>query len=636
MADSMVTIGADLSALRRELAQIPNVTDESAQKMLAKLERAVRSAEKAARASTKATSKAMQAAAKDAQKAESAVAEFGGTLARLGGMTDLFGEGGTAVTRIGDAFELLSSPVGVAVAGVVAFTGALSGAIVAIKGVDEATERLRELGYQSQLTGTQLVEIQQAANALDAVEASALRLGQTFAVASAPGVEQMATATAHLLTSLDPLAETVGHYTGSLAKGVSTMIAFVQVMKEAGDRVPWYAGMLSFGTAPLIEMKGALDEVIPRAVANMQATQEMGEAAQKAAAQNDKLVYSLDEQRQALQALGLIETDAEGAARDAAARDAAAAAAARRAEAERQLADALREIQAIEAAATPALEGIAATYAQVDAIMALMEAHRADADVQRAGLSALQALAAQGEAQAQEIHAAELARMEERRAAQEQALAASQAYVAWSESAAMQLVEIQRRAVAAVAELATSQSADLAGGVADLADALAQSGKLNEKAALQAYKVAKAAGLVQVAISTAVAVAKALELGPIIGPIAAGAAAAAGAAQAVAIQSAPPPSFFVGGEPMETARHPDATAAILHRGERVQPAASVRRDDRGDMRAAMSGSAEPAPVQIQIMYGGRALDTVVSSEAQRPGSALRKATGTPRLGQRTR
>ena len=54
MADSTVTMGADLSALRRELGQIPNLTDANAQKMLAKLERAVRSAEKAAKASTKA------------------------------------------------------------------------------------------------------------------------------------------------------------------------------------------------------------------------------------------------------------------------------------------------------------------------------------------------------------------------------------------------------------------------------------------------------------------------------------------------------------------------------------------------------------------------------------------------------
>jgi len=636
VADSTVSISADLSALRRELAQIPNLTDENAQKMLAKLERSVRAAEKAARASTKATSKALQQAAKDANKAESAVGEFGGQLARLGGMTDLFGEGGTAVTRIGDAFELLSSPVGVAVAGVVAFTGALSGAVVAIQSVDESTERLRELGYASQLTGTQLVEVGAAASALDAVEAAALRLGQTFAASAAPGVESMATSTANLLASLDPMAAAVGRYTGSLAHGVSWMTAFVEVMGEATGDIPIYADMLSFGTAPLFAMIGAFDQVTPRAVANTQATREMGEAAQKAAALNDKLVYSLDDQKAALQALGLIETDAEGAAREAAARDAKARAVQGEAAAQRELADALRTIQGITDQATPALEGIELTYAKIDAVNALAMAHVHSADVQAAAQTALQALVAQGEQQAAEIYAAEVERAAGLREAQAQAQAASAAYVAWADTAAAQLVEIRAQAVGAIAELGMGTAGDLAGGVADLANALADSGKLNEKAAVQAYKIAKGAGLAQVAISTAVAAAKALELGPIFGPIAAGAAVAAGAAQAVAIQSTPPPSFFVGGGPLEAARHPDATAAILHRGERVQPAASARRDDRGDMRAAMSGTAAPAPMTIQVMYGGRALDTVVSSESQRPGSALRKATGTPRLGARTR
>ena len=636
MADSTVTIGADLSALRRELGQIPNLTDDNAQKMLAKLERAVRSAEKAARASTKATSKALQTAAKDAKKAESAVGEFGGQLARLGGMTDLFGEGGTAVTRIGDAFELLSSPVGVAVAGVVAFTGALSGAIVAIKGVDEATERLRELGYQSQLTGADLAIVGEAANALDAVEASALRLGQTFAVTSAPGVGQMATSVANLLGSLDPLVASAGRMTSSLAIGVSTTIAFVEVMKEAGDRVDTLSGMLSFGVAPMLEMAGALDEVIPRAVANTQATREMGEAAGKAAAQNEKLTYSLDDQRKALQALGIIETDEEGAAREAAAREAVARAAAAQAEAQRSVADALREIQGIQDAATPALEGIELTYQQIDALDAHAAAHAHNVEVLNEIDEARRAVLAQNEAQAQEIHQAEIRRAQERAALLIAEAAAASGFVEQATEMAAALSDMREQAVHDIAIMLGDSVDSVLTSVSDLSSAMAYSGQLTERAALAAYKVAKASGMAQVAISTAVAVAKALELGPILAPLAIGAAVAAGAAQAVAIQSTPPPQFFAGGGVMEAARHPDATAAILHRGERVQPAASVRRDDRGDMRASMSGASDPAPVQIQIMYGGRALDTVVSSEAQRPGSALRKATGTPRLGQRTR
>lgn len=637
MADSTVTIGADLSALRRELGQIPNLTDANAQKMLAKLERAVRSAEKAAKASTKASTKAMLSTQKAAQGAEKAIADAGGELARFGGMLSVPGLEGAApaFTALGDSLELLATPGGAAIAVFGSMAASVGLAIAAIKGMDEATEALRDLGYESRASGHDLVAVGEAAAALDAVNAAGLQLSQTFAVGTAPGVEALATSTAKLLGSLDPMIGTLGHWTSNLSIGVTTLIAFAQEMKEAGDRVPWYASMLSFGTAPLFEMAGALDNVIPRAVANAKATDEMGDAAGRAALTSGELAKALDDQRQMLQALGVIGSDAEDLAREAAAREAAAKAATAYARAQNEVASALSEIQAITDGHAEKKEGIELLFEEIDALDKQAAAYADNAEVLAKVDEAKRAVAAANEAQAREIHQNEIRRAKERAVLLVAEETAQVDFIEASKRMAAELSQMSEQAMTAN-RLMVGESIDaMLMATSDLANSLAFSGKLTEKAAMQAYKVAKVTGMAQVAISTAIAIAKAMELGPFFAPLGIAAAVSTGAAQAVAIQTTPPPSFFAGGGPM-AASHPDATTAVLHRGERVQPAASVRRDDRGDMRASMSGASEPAPVQIQIMYGGRALDTVVSSEAQRPGSALRKATGTPRLGQRTR
>lgn len=62
MADSVVKIGADLSELRRELAKLPNLSGDAAQKTLIKVEKAVQRAEKASKASSKAIARAQKSA----------------------------------------------------------------------------------------------------------------------------------------------------------------------------------------------------------------------------------------------------------------------------------------------------------------------------------------------------------------------------------------------------------------------------------------------------------------------------------------------------------------------------------------------------------------------------------------------
>ena len=69
MADTTVSIGADLGELRRELAKLPNLGADAAQKTLMQVERAVKNAEKAAKKEAKDAEKALAKKAKDAEKA---------------------------------------------------------------------------------------------------------------------------------------------------------------------------------------------------------------------------------------------------------------------------------------------------------------------------------------------------------------------------------------------------------------------------------------------------------------------------------------------------------------------------------------------------------------------------------------
>lgn len=583
MADSTVTLGADLAELRRALGTIPNQMDKEAAKMLANLEKAVRRAEKSVQKSAAVMDKAMKERMTSIRQGSTAV--FGGI---VGDVED-----------VGKAILALGPVAGGAAAALLAMGGSAIGIGVATAAVvglvassDDLIARLDEIGRADVISPEQTAQLDTARDGLESVKDIAAESALVLAAEFGPAIE----------------------------KGTQLLVGIGIKGREALESITKHVDLLTFG---LDVLTGG---TISQAKLAMQAlgieSTDLGKAAVD-------LVESVADEGAAYIAAG-------AAARDLAEDKKTVTGATRgQTDAIRDLEAALRQVQAIEEAHTPRAVGIEAMFAEIDAVNALALAHKTSAEIQGAAYLALQAIAADGERQAQEIQAAELERIAGQQAAAAQATANAAAFMASTETMAAKLVEIRRAAILALAEIGAQSSADLAGGIADLAGALADSGKLNEKAAMTAYKIAKAAGLTQVAISTAIAIAKAMELGPIFGPIAAVGAAAAGAAQAVAIQSTPPPSFFAGGGPLE-ARHPDATTAILHRGERVQPAASVRRDDRGDMRASMSGAAAPAPVQIQIMYGGRALDTVVSSEAQRPGSALRQATGTPRLGQRTR
>ncbi|MGA0980362.1 MAG: hypothetical protein ACO3UX_10520, partial [Candidatus Nanopelagicales bacterium] len=400
---------------------------------------------------------------------------------------------------------------------------------------------------------------------------------------------------------------------GDLARGVATAQAFAEVMYEAGSQTNFLVDALSLGSAPAINMARALDEVLPRAVANVQAGRDLATANTSAATATDKLTKSLDDQLQMQIALGLVESPSEAAAREKAAAEALArakaAAAKRQAEAAAALASAVKDAAAVEVAANNDVKASAleTLYAQLDALDAASAAAMGNAEAEAQIAAARTAIFERADREQAELLGAEQERYAEAAPLRAADLAATEAWAvdtaAEYAGLAVDLKEYAREIIAQSVQSLAEQSSILAGGISDLSASIAENGNISEEAALKAYKVSKASGIAQVAINTAVAIARApADLGPIAGAIAAVGLIASGAAQAAAIAATPPPSFFVGGSAM---RQPDATVGVLHRGETVQTAASVRRDNRGAARASNSGRSAPAPIQVQFLAGGR-------------------------------
>ena len=90
----------------------------------------------------------------------------------------------------------------------------------------------------------------------------------------------------------------------------------------------------------------------------------------------------------------------------------------------------------------------------------------------------------------------------------------------------------------------------------------------NKKAALVAYRVSQASGIAEATISTAKSVAKALELGPVLGPPAAVLMGALGAMQVATIAAVPPPTAHI-GTGMPGSRDPLAPDERMSSGRRV-------------------------------------------------------------------
>ena len=121
--DSLVTIGADLSQLRRELAKLPNMSDAAAQKTLISFEKMVVKAEKAAKKANKSIARNGRATAKEATK----------TAAAMTTLEDAAGDSDSAIMGLSGGLSLLNPKLGEA-AGLAGDFGAGVESVVRILG----------------------------------------------------------------------------------------------------------------------------------------------------------------------------------------------------------------------------------------------------------------------------------------------------------------------------------------------------------------------------------------------------------------------------------------------------------------------------------------------------------------------
>lgn len=617
MADTLVSLGADLSEASSAFDQLQGRVKRVASESAAAMQHMGDSFARSVRSSFGAAGKDGERALANVKKAGAVafgdvIGDIEDVAAALGGL----GVGGAAV----------------AVAGLVAVGGAaagLSAAFSAISSIDETEAALEALGVRSTLTANELEKLGAASASIDRLSAVSLRAQESFALASSDGVEVLT----HTLLELEPtvlsVASAVGRLIGDLAVGVSVVAAFGEVMAEEATAADILKGAVTGGLWPLAAMASRLDEVLPRAVENAVAGRELAEG-------YDGVAKSL--KAAALPARAL----AEGLAKMQGAYGKADTGA--QTERERELASAMAEraraldqVLGVQARVSADLLGpyeaelkmldeVSARYAgQVEIVNAVAEAK--SALFARTEREAAEAASAWAAAQAETENAA-LAAAE----ASSKALKASIAdFIAYAN-------DLRRESTAAVIGVGS----DLAASVADLAANLADSGALNKKAAMAAFRVSQAAGLAQVGIDTVAAISKGFAMfGPPPSPVgiaAAATAGAAGAANATAIATAPPPVLHGGGV-RSGVRTPDEGLTMVRDGEGVLTPAGVRAvggpSGLGRLNVGLTGSSD-APLQVDLVHAGRTLDRVMADRSRRPGSALRELAGTPRQGQRRR
>jgi len=208
MADALVGIGADLSALTASLQSIPNLAGAEADKAIRKIQqlsiKASRGVSKAIRQQArdnaraqKAAERAAKAAAREAERQADAAREAGKGLAEIAGIgTDKF-------DKMRHVIEGLKTPIGRTALGItgvgLAIAGAVAGAAALATGMVNLTrtagdlldelEPMRDAFSIEQVT---VDRITAANDALDAAAAAGKALAVIMADTIAPGVERVA------------------------------------------------------------------------------------------------------------------------------------------------------------------------------------------------------------------------------------------------------------------------------------------------------------------------------------------------------------------------------------------------------------------------------------------------------------
>lgn len=597
MATVDLTVAADLSALRKQLGDIPGLSADAATKMTAELNKSIRAAEKASLAAAKASKEAAKGAEAAGRAASNALEDaadsatrfgdragaVGSNAGKLAGILDTLvpglGEFARTTADVADAGEVaatsakgfglsLTSVLGVL--GPVAVALAATGAALAYANaeLEEAEERNKQLADRA--SAAQAATEQWNKAQAEANDRFAEATDQTAKLAnqirrSNEATDEAAAATRALLVAEVQLQETKN-------KGFAFSS---QELVAARDRLKAFdAQVETTKTLNELVITGEYEKaraIKAEADAASQAAKFAAERAKQEAAAAEALAKATQQRKEYTSILGTLQ----GVTQDATDAELTGSAAV---EAALQ-----RRIDALNAETAQRVEDGNLTAEQIVSI----EQARADAVV------ALEA-EAQGKIDQlnEEALQKRLAEIEQEQAAREES-----------------------------ARAAVSATAGLFGSIGDLAGAAgeAQVGA-SEEAALALFEIQKAAALAQAAINTALAVSQALVAGAgtPVGAILAASALASGVAQAATIASTPPPSF-------------SDTPGVMQMGNRgaVSLAAGdyfASAKDPQELQRQTGGGGSASILEVRL--GHRVLDRSVAQVLRQGGRLSREINST--------
>ena len=626
MADSTVSIGADLSELRRELAKLPNLSTDAAQKTLIQIEKAVHKAEKAAKKTSKDIARANKATAKAAEVANKAAGES------LKDMGDTAGDTESSIRAISGALGMIS-PEAESAMNVVAELGG------GFEGLTKATGLLG--GSATSLAAAAGV----AAVAVAAIGTVAVVVANRTADARAEMADYRATiwntdaATRALVQSQNALKLASGDVAGFVANLQIQTALLNGEISQADVRAGEMGGTLSDTLHPQLLAAGQAMASNTRRVKDLEASMQSGRLSLADYSQaNQELDAALGAQKGLKKNLDDIkrlgQVGRESINQYSAALEDHAEAESKSAKATGRSSRAKEEAVDLNAQLLEQAEALAAAEEAAAGVVSGLTKHR---------LSEIEALAMAEEESMAKLLETEVATQEQVQAIREEfALRREELYQKetdlrneLSDKSTAKLIAneaaLEKAAIdAASAKLATV--ATVSGGISELADMVSanqmdadeKTSKRQRALALRAFKVSKALSLSQTAVLTAQALMVAMATVGTPQRIAAVAAATVtGAVSLAKIAGTNPPTFHTGGvvgaKPGEVGITAQAGEAVLSR----EMVAQNGGPDEVMQRAAEGFGAQSVTVDFKLRH--RSLDRI-TTEVMRAGGAASEAT----------
>jgi len=277
---ALISIGADLTELRRALADIPNLSNKSMQATLIAVEKTVQKAEKASKAAIAATAKASKAAASEAQKAaaEAQKAQREG----LKGLAEFAGLDVGPIEKLGEATKLLSTTGGaiVGVAGGVAvmFAGiaaSVYGLVTAAIELNDKMTKLDELSADVSFPPEYATSVSAASDSLTVLK------GQTDILVYTLGAE-LAPYLGWVVNGLIDMVKWVGT-SGEFFSGLASILKMV-----ASVYLQNMIDVLTFGVQRFMEIVGVVGKL-----ASVLGMQELGASLTSASDSFDEFISTL-------------------------------------------------------------------------------------------------------------------------------------------------------------------------------------------------------------------------------------------------------------------------------------------------------------------------------------------------------